>query len=131
MKKITLVCFIIILLNALVPKTSFSSFSSSLTGEKNEVKLVGSLSENHVRSVFNQIEVFKTASELDVNFLCDVGSIDIVVYDDSGNIAYEENVDTSAVRQVSIDISGWDPGSYEIRLIDTDGNFMYGEFDVE
>ena len=125
MKKIILIC------SALFWVMIIEALPASFTG-KNEVKLYNSLTDLSTRrTVVHQIQVFKTTSKLDANFLGDVGSIDIVVYNDSGNIVYQDNVDTSAVHQLSIDISGWEQGSYEIRLIDADDHFMYGEFDVE
>ena len=124
MKKIILICcaLLCVMITEAVPLF--------LDG-KEEIELHNLVSTPSTRSVIHQIEVFKTTSELDVNFLCDVGSINMVIYDGSGNVVYEENVDATAVHQVSIDISDWHSGSYEIRFIDTDGNFMYGEFDVE
>jgi len=101
----------------------------SLDGEE-EIELFNSLSEPSTRSVIRQVEAFKSASEVDVNFLCDLGTINIIIYDESDNMVYQENVDASAKRHLSIDISNWDQGSYEIQLIDADDHFMYGEFEI-
>ena len=87
--------------------------------------------ENTPRSVFSPVQAFISISRLRVNFFADLENIDVVICDASRNIVYERGVNTSVENQITIDISDWDQGPYEIRLIDPDGNFRYGEFDIE
>jgi hypothetical protein len=60
--------------------------------------------------------------------LSDVGSIDVVVYDEFGNAVYQKTVDTPTENHLTIDISAWESGNYEVRFIGSEDQFMYGEF---
>lgn len=130
MKKIILSC---ILLGAIVTSGNpllTSSENYSLDAEE-EIELKGSLSELSTKSVIHPIQAFKNTLGIRANFLYDLGDIDVVIYGEAGGVVYERSVDTSVEDQISIDISSWDQGIYEIRFINSEGRFMYGEFEID
>ena len=127
MKKLLL--FFII--GSIVPILSgYSSFNT--TDVEKEIELKGSLYETSVRSVLlNPIEATISISHIEVAFLYDVGNINVVVYTESGTIIYDNNIDTQTQENLTIDISGWDSGIYQIRFIGSTGQYMYGTFEIE
>lgn len=108
---------------------SSSSSIKYLQGKK-KIELSGCLLANQPRSVFSPIQAFLSISELNIDFLSDVGSIDVVVYDEFGNAVYQKTVDTLTENHLTIDISAWNPGNYEVRFIGSEDRFMYGEFAI-
>jgi hypothetical protein len=81
--------------------------------------------------LLNPIEATISTSHIDVDFLCDVVNINVVVYTESWAIIYENNVDTQTQKHLSIDISGWDSGIYQIRFVSSTGHIMCGTFEIE
>ena len=127
MKKLLL--FFII--GSIVPILSESS-SFNTTDVEKEIELKGSLYETSVRSVLlNPIEATISISHIEVAFLYDVGNINVVVYTEYGTIIYDNNIDTQTQENLTIDISGWDSGIYQIRFISSTGQYMYGTFEIE
>ncbi len=128
MKKNILICcaFLCVMITDAVPP----SYSVNNVGSE-EIKLRGSLQPNGPRSVIRPIQAFIGTSELNIDFLHDVGDIDVVVYDGAGNVVYQKTVNTLTEDHLSINISVWNPGNYEIRFINSEGRFMYGEFEID
>lgn len=85
---------------------------------------------NQPRSVYSPICAFVGVSELDIDFLSDVGSIDVIVYDELGNTVYQKFVNTPAENHLTIDISDWESGNYQIRFVNSEDRFMCGEFEI-
>jgi len=129
MKKPILIGFTF--LCVMVMDTMTSSSSIQYLQSKKKIELKGFLLANQPRSVFSPIEAFINISELDIDFLSDVGSIDVVVYDEAVNVVYQKTVDTNTEKHLSIDISAWEEGNYTIRFINSEDRFMYGEFEVD
>lgn len=92
---------------------------------------MGSFHKKSVRSlILSPVEASISASALDVAFLEDLGDIDIEVYSGSGAVVYSESVNTQTQEQFSINVSEWDSGNYQIRFINSGGNYMYGVFEI-
>jgi hypothetical protein len=86
------------------------------------------------RGMSSMIKAFQSIDKLHLKFLDDIGNIEVVIYNEEGNIVYQRNVDTLGKNQVSIDISAFEQGNYEIRLIrftNSQEQFMYGEFEID
>ena len=96
-----------------------------------EIELSGSLPEISTRSVICPVRAFKSTSEIRVNFLYNLGDIDVVISDEAGDVVYERTVNTSVEDQIFIDISSLTQGIYEIRFVNSEGQFMYGEFEID
>ena len=132
MKKILLICFLF--WGIAIPKIgeSFPSPFSSTGDTKKEIRLKGSFYKKSVRSLtLSPIEATISTTGLDVVFSQDLGDIDVEIYSESGNIAYSESVDTQIQQYLSIDVSAWNSGTYQIRFVNSEGLYMYGTFEVE
>ena len=132
MKKLLFICFI--LWGTIIPGTANSTLPSFTDPAdiKREIRLMGSLGTGSIRSLLpDPIEATIGNSNLDVIFLNNVGIIDVVIYSESGDIVYTTTVDTQTQESLSIDVSGWDSGLYEIRFVNSTGQYMYGTFEVE
>jgi hypothetical protein len=131
MKKTLLICFL--LLGLIVPKFGepYPSPFSNPTDTKKEIRLTGSFRTRTPRSLtLSPIEATISTTSLDIVFLQDLGGIDIEIYSESGNIVYSESVDTQTQQYLSIDVSAWNSGIYQIRFVNSDGNYVYGTFEI-
>ena len=130
MKNLFLICLFLSVV--LIPQISHSSTSIASGDIKKEIRLKGSLADATIRSVFPApIQATISSSSLDVVFLSNVGDIEVEIYTASGNLVYENNVDTQIQGNLSIDVFGWDSGSYQIRFVSSTGQYMYGTFEIE
>lgn len=133
MKKLLLIC--VILLGIIIPGISSNSPSSSFTDTsdvKKEIRLMGSLGESSARSLLQEpIQATVSNTDLDVTFLYNVGIIEVEIYSESGSTVYTTTVDTQTQGGVSIDVTGWDSGIYEIRFVSATGQYMYGIFEID
>ena len=132
MKKLPIV--LLVLVTLLFPGISQSSNSNLFNqGDvQKEIDLMGSLSEISIRSVLPE-PIYATigSASLNVDFLYNIGNIDIEVYSITGAIVYSQSVNTQTQEQLSIDVTRWDSDFYEIRFVGSTGNYMYGTFEVE
>lgn len=130
MKNLFLICLFLSVV--LIPQISHSSTSIASGDIKKEIRLKGSLADATIRSVFPvPIQATISSFRLDVVFLSNVGDIEVEVYTASGNLVYENNVDTQMQGNLSIDVFDWDSGSYQIRFVSSTGQYMYGTFKIE
>jgi hypothetical protein len=130
MKKTILICYAF--LCGTVTDAALSSYPVNICSQsKKEIELKGDLPEVSTKSAIRPIQAFIDISELEVDFLHDAGNIDVKVYDEAGNVVYQKTVSTHTEDHLSIDISAWNPGNYEIRFIGSEDQFMYGEFEID
>ncbi|WP_321348720.1 DUF3244 domain-containing protein [uncultured Draconibacterium sp.] len=96
-----------------------------------EVILYGTLPVTSSRSLFKE-PIYATigSSSLNVEFLYNIGNIHLEVTNQVGECTYENNVNTQTQQSISINVSNWDSGIYEIRFVNSDGNYMYGTFEI-
>ncbi|MCG6191412.1 DUF3244 domain-containing protein [Maribellus maritimus] len=52
-------------------------------------------------------------------------------YATSGDIVYEANINTQTQEYISIDVSDWEYGIYQVRFVCSTGQYMYGTFEIE
>lgn len=109
---------------------SFPSINDSMDVEE-EIELIGSLPDISTRSAICPIQAFCSTSEIRAIFPCDMGDLDVVIYDDADQVVYERTVNTSTEDQLFIDISSLGQGIYEIRFISSEDRFVYGEFEID
>ncbi|MCE4564666.1 DUF3244 domain-containing protein [Maribellus sp. CM-23] len=132
MKKLSLV--LLILLALLTPNIGESSSLNLLnqSDDQKEIDLRGSLDETTNRSL-QQTPIYASIglNSLDVVFLYNIGIIEVEVSSESGAIVHSQSVDTQTQEYLSIDVSNWDNGAYEIRFTNSTGQFIYGTFGIE
>jgi hypothetical protein len=130
MKKTILICYAFLCVT--VTDAALSSYPVNICSQsKKEIELKGDLPGVSTKSAIRPIQAFIDTSELEVDFSYNLGDIDVVIYSEDGNTVYERSVDTSEEDQLLIDLSVLEPGIYEIRFINTEGQFMYGEFEID
>lgn len=129
MKKLLRICLFLSIL--LVPQIS-QSFNTISSDDEKVIDLDGSLSDTSTRSlILIPINAKIGSNTLNVDFLYNVGDIDVVIYNYSGDVIYEKKVNTLIQRFLSIDVSSWNSDFYEIRFVSTTGNYMFGRFEIE
>lgn len=128
----TKVLFWFIFLGIITASFTNKSFSSVLmSNTEKEIELHGSLSNIQPRSLLpDPIEAFINSSGLNAIFLSNLGDIDVVVYDTSGAIVHQQTVNTQTNQQLTIDLYSWDKGVYQVKFINSTGQFMYGTFEI-
>jgi hypothetical protein len=124
--------FWFIFLGIITASFTSKSFSSVLmSNTEKEIELHGSLSNIQPRILLpNPIEAFINSSGLNAIFLSNLGDIDVVVYDASGAIVHQQTVNTQTEQQLTIDLYSWDKGVYQVKFINSTGQFMYGTFEI-
>jgi hypothetical protein len=132
MKKLPIV--LLVLVTLLFPGISQSSNSNLLdqVDVQKEIDLMGSLADTPTRSVLPE-PIYATigSASLNVDFLYNIGNIDVEVYSITGAIVYSQSVNTQTQEHLSIDVTEWDSDCYEIRFVGSTGNYIYGMFEVE
>ncbi len=128
MKKLLRICLFLSII--FVPQISQSI--STMPPSEDEIALEGALDDSSTRSLL-PVPITATIglNSLNVNFLYNVGEINVEVYNSSGELVYENDVNTRTQSTLSIDISDWDSDFYEIRFVSTTGNYMYGSFGID
>lgn len=116
----------------LIPQISNSLSIAIPEGTKKDIDLMGSFNEASTRSPQqNQIQSTISSTSLDAEFLTNLGNINVEVYSATGSLVYENNVNTQTQQSISINVTSWDSGIYEIRFVNSDGNYKYGTFEIE
>ena len=124
----------LILFTVLIPNISQSSNFTLLNpvGVEDEIDLEGTLDVTSTRTPQpTPIQATINSSSLNVEFLNNLGIISVEVSSPSGSIIYNYNVNTQSQGTLSIDVSNWGSGVYQIRFVNSEGRFMYGTFEIE
>ncbi len=109
---------------------AYSNLSAEVNDVEEEIELKGDLASLGIKSVQKTIRLIQNSTGLEATFFRNLGTIDILIYDDSGNPVYEESVDTSIENQTTIDLSNLSQGQYEIKFINSQNQSMYGDFEI-
>lgn len=128
MKKFSQFCLFLSIVLA-----TFSSYSShsTYTSDEDEIELHGDLSQNATRSLQQEpIEATISPTSLNISLANNLGDINIEVTSASGNIMYSSTVNTQTQTSLSIDVSSWNSGSYQIRFVNSSGQYLEGGFDI-
>ena len=80
------------------------------------------------RSLISPIQAFITGQTIEVDFNSTVGTIIVFIYDDFGNVVYQQSVNGTAGQQLLIDISDLDAGNYTIEIQNSQTD-LSGEFE--
>jgi hypothetical protein len=100
--------------------------------KEKEIDLEGTLHDLIIESLLpDPIHASINSYNLNAEFLSNLGVISVEVYSASGSLVYQNNVNTQIQQSISINISDWDSGVYKIRFVNSDGNFMYGSFEID
>lgn len=96
------------------------------------IDLDGSIAETDQRLLNpSPIQATICTSSLNVEFSNNLGIISVEISTSSGSLIYDNNIDTETQTSLSIDISDWESGVYQIHFEDTDGHYMNGTFEKE
>jgi hypothetical protein len=68
-------------------------------------------------------------TELFVFFDSTIGIATISTYDETGQLVYQNTIDTGLSSQLSIEVGGWDSGNYTLK-IDYDSTKLVGDFQL-
>ena len=96
-----------------------------------EIDLNGDLPPDKQRSLslVQPIQAFIINQSIEVDFNASVGAIDLSIYDESGNVVYQQTVNATAGQQLFIDISSFDAGGYTIAFVNAQMN-LSGIFEI-
>jgi len=95
-----------------------------------EIDLSGDLASDRLRSLIKPVQAFITnQSSIEVYFNATLGAIDVSIYDDAGNVVYQQSVNATAGQQLLIDISNFDAGEYTIAFVNAQMN-LSGMFEI-
>ena len=95
-----------------------------------EIDLSGDLETGKQRSLIKPIQVFIIEQSIEVDFNVGLGTIDVSIYDETGNAVYQQSVTTYAGQRIFIDITSFNPGEYTIGFIDSQGKYLEGNFEI-
>jgi hypothetical protein len=116
--------------SGLFPLTQIEALSSGegSTAEE-QIALDGYLARNKQRSFAQQsVLAFINAYAVRVNFLADLGSVVIRIYNVSGGMVSQQSVNASEGQQVFIDIASFSNGNYTITFTNAQNQSMSGAF---
>lgn len=125
----------IILLASLIACIGLSANLKTLRIEKTdtekEIDLIGSLISPQTRTVIKPILLFQETECLRVNFNGSLGYISIYIYDDAGNLRYQECIDTFVESHLYISTLGLEDGSYTIKFFNSKDQSLNGSFVIQ
>ena len=73
------------------------------------------------------IKVYQTGDLITVYFLNDLGNVTITITDEAGTVVYLTTEPSGSGAVATIDLYGFESGSYTITFTNTDTFFNYGE----
>ena len=111
---------------------SSNSFAPICEDVQKEIELKGSLNEGSIRSLVQMpVQATISTSTLEVFFLSNVGIVQVEISLQTEGLIYDESIDTNSQDYLSIDVSNWQSGFYQIRIVNTSGQYLYGTFEIE
>jgi len=81
-----------------------------------------------MRSQGAQVEAFKNATCVQLNFLVDLGSLEIEVVDGEGNPVFQTTVNATEGSRMKINTGSWATGKYTLVITDGLGGRLEGNF---
>jgi hypothetical protein len=111
---------------------SFPSESVSDTQDSRTetIDLHGSFSRGDLRPGFVPFQASKNSLFITVDYLHDISLIKVSIVDDYGESVYNNKVNSVVCRQLLIDISTLPEGRYLISFTNSNGEVIYGEFQI-
>lgn len=131
----TLCCIIIVVGSYFVPENQIKAFSpvsneSCTAKSSSRVTLRGSLPTPTTRSIFQPVEVFLNAKELNIYYLYDLGNVEVSIINKEGSLVFNETQSITKGDQSLIDLNDFPEGIYEIKFRNSDGDGLSGSFNV-
>ena len=74
------------------------------------------------------VKVYQTGDLITVYFLNDLGNVTITITDEAGTVVYLTSLPSGSGAVATIDLYGFESGSYTITFTNIDTFFNYGEF---
>lgn len=93
-----------------------------------EINLSSNYPASITRSLIRPVQVFISYQIVEVDFISTLGTVVISIYDETGNIVYQQLVIAAAGQRLLIDISLFDEGNYTIE-IDNSQTHLSGNFE--
>jgi hypothetical protein len=125
----------IILLASLIACISLSANLNSLyiqkTDTEKEIDLIGSLISPQTRTMIKPIILFQQKDCLRVNFNGSLGYISVFIYDNAGNLKYQEYIDTSLESLLYISTLRLETGNFTIKFVNTKDQSLIGDFVIQ
>ena len=96
-----------------------------------EIDLSGNLAPVKQRSLslVQPIQAFIISQSIKADFNTSLGAIDVSIYDETGNVVYQQTVNASAGQQLLIDVSNFAAGEYTIAFVNAQMN-LSGIFEI-
>jgi hypothetical protein len=130
MKRISLLLFLACLI--LPASYSLPLYNECADEKAEQILFEGNLPLPSQKSlIVEAFQVYKNETSLQIHFLSNLGLIDIYIFDEMGAIVYQQSVIASANQQVNISIISLDSGEYTIRLVNSQNQYLEGEFYIE
>jgi len=119
----------VLLLCCFTMTTTAMNAESSVTPE--EIDLSGNLQTDRQRTLIKPVQAFIFEQSIEVDFNAGLGTVNVSIYDESGNAVFQQSVMTYAGQVVYIDISSFDLGEYTLEFINSQEQYLYGTFVIE
>jgi len=125
----SIILFVICLLNVNLISANSDIFTE--TEENDPIDLSGNLPNNSTRSLtsLSPISIFQYQDYIEVGFNSSLGAINVSIYDDEGNVVYQQSINASAGQQLLIDVSDFDAGTYTIEFVNSQAD-LSGDFEI-
>ena len=94
------------------------------------VPLQGDLQGGGLKSPGDPVEVFQTTGSIEVNFLCNLGKLNIAVTNQNGNVVFNQGIDATAGSSLPINTGGWAADEYTLLISDGQGGSLVGIFEI-
>ncbi|MDR2805498.1 MAG: DUF3244 domain-containing protein [Dysgonamonadaceae bacterium] len=104
--------------------------SETFCQDEETMELHGYFAIGRMRSLVLPFEVSKNESVLTVHYLLSLDNIEVEIREASGQVVYFETVNAVANGQLSIDVSGWNEGNYNLSFTNSSGNCIDGSFEI-
>jgi hypothetical protein len=118
MKKLSVLLFMIALSIGNAKATDQIILSGDLTPETRE------------RTLPQLIEAFLETDALQIELPAHWGTINISIVDEFGDVVYQQSVSTTTAQTVVIDLAFWSSGEYTLLLVNAQGKYLQGEFEI-
>jgi len=110
----------------------FFSLKASAYQSSTPIDLKGGLiGSGTVRTPSSLIEAYLNAISVDVVFNCDLGDLTVEVIDQTGETVFKTTVNAISGGTLPIDTSGWASGNYLLMIMDEQGGYLEGDFQID
>jgi len=101
------------------------------SAQATNVNLDGNLAGGGIKSPGHPVEVFQNQGSVEILFLCNLGKLNIAVYDEYGDDVFAQSVDATAGSSLPVSTNGWSAGEYTLTITDGQGGYLEGSFLID